>query len=168
MTPSRPSRSTGRAQAPADEATGAAPGPLNNTGYWLHQAALTWNRELARRLRPLGLTPTQFMVLSCAGWLAATQGAPTQQQVADLAGTDRMMTSRVMAALTAAGLLARTADPRSRRAKRVRPTEEGDRLVQAALASVREVEELLFGGSTTPRSMALLAELRAVCATDPA
>ncbi|QLQ17068.1 MAG: winged helix-turn-helix transcriptional regulator [Micropruina sp.] len=94
-------------------------------------------------------------------------GAPTQQEVADLAGTDRMMTSRVMAALTAAGLLARTADPRSRRAKRVRPTEEGDRLVQAALASVREVEELLFGGSTTPRSMALRAELRAVCATDP-
>ncbi|QLQ14403.1 MAG: winged helix DNA-binding protein [Micropruina sp.] len=99
-----------------------------------------------------------------AGWRPLR--APTQQEVADLAGTDRMMTSRVMAALTAAGLLARTADPRSRRAKRVRPTGGGPAGAGGAgvrprggRAAVRRVDD--------PGSMALRAELRAVCATDP-
>lgn len=44
-------------------------GPLRSPGFWLHHAALTWRAELDARLRPLGLTPTQFMLLGSAGWL---------------------------------------------------------------------------------------------------
>ena len=39
-------------------------------GFWLHHAALAWRQVFDRRLRPLNLTPTQFMLLASAGgWL---------------------------------------------------------------------------------------------------
>jgi DNA-binding MarR family transcriptional regulator len=81
-------------------------------GFWLHHAALAWRQVFDRRLRPLSLTPTQFMLLASAGWLAATAGQPpTQQEVADHAGADRMMTSRVVQTLVDRGLVLRQPDP---------------------------------------------------------
>ena len=73
-------------------------GPLMSPGFWLHHAALAWRQVFDRRLRPLNLTPTQFM--ASVGWLAATSDQPpAQQEVADHAGADRMMTSKVLQAL---------------------------------------------------------------------
>ena len=69
-------------------------------GFWLHHAALAWRQLFDRRLRPLNLTPTQFMLLASVGWLAASCGQqPTQQEVADHVGADRMMTSKVLQTL---------------------------------------------------------------------
>ena len=73
-------------------------GPLLSPGFWLHQAALAWRAELEARLRPLGLTPTQFLLLASTGWLERT-GKPTQQALAEHTGADRMMTSRVVRTL---------------------------------------------------------------------
>ena len=47
-----------------------------SAGFWLHHAALTWRAELDGRLRPLGLSPTQFIVLAAAGWLEHVAGPP--------------------------------------------------------------------------------------------
>ena len=35
-------------------------------GFWLHHAALAWRQVFDRRLRPLNLSPTQFMLLASA------------------------------------------------------------------------------------------------------
>lgn len=122
------------------------PGPQANTGYWLRQAALAWQRELGRRLRPLDLTVTQFMILSGAGWLGARNGIPpTQQQVADLAGTDKMMTSKVTATLSAAGLVDRE---RHGREVRIRQTAAGRDLTERALEQVRAIEGIFFGAES--------------------
>lgn len=133
----------------------AGPGPQASTGFWLHQAALAWQRELGRRLSPLGLTPTQFMVLSCAGWLQATTGdPPTQQQVADLAGTDRMMTSKVLTGLADQGLVERRPDPGDARSRRIHQTAAGREVTRAALGHVQSLEtELLRPGGIDPVSL---------------
>ncbi len=55
-------------------------GPLVSPGFWLHHAALAWRQVFDRRLCPLALTPTQFMLLASAGWLTATSGRPPAQQ----------------------------------------------------------------------------------------
>src|SRR5262245_47845560 len=113
-------------------------------GFWLHHAALAWRAELDTRLRPLGLTPTQFMLLGAAGWLEHVSGPPTQQQVADQAGADRMMTSRVVRALEEAGLLARRAHESDGRGVRVVLTPAGRALLRRATAIAREVDTLFF------------------------
>jgi hypothetical protein len=111
-------------------------GPLMSPGFWLHHAAPAWRQVFDRRLRPLNLTPTQFMLLASAGWLAATSGRPpTQQEVADHADADRAMTSRVLQTLVDRGLVIRQPDPADGRVKCLGPTPEDVNLPGAASAS---------------------------------
>jgi DNA-binding MarR family transcriptional regulator len=121
-------------------------GPLGSPGFWLHHAALTWRAELDARLRPLGLTPTQFMLLGSAGWLERESAVPpTQQEVAEHAGADRMMTSKILRALEDRGLLTREADPDDARVLRLRLTDGGRELTRQAIAVATELDVQFFG-----------------------
>ncbi|HJP79734.1 MAG TPA: MarR family transcriptional regulator [Pseudonocardiaceae bacterium] len=132
-------------------------GPLSSPGFWLHHAALTWRAELDARLRPLGLTPTQFMLLGSAGWLERESAVPpTQQEVAEQAGADRMMTSKILRALEDRGLLTRKADPDDARVLRLQLTEAGRELTRKAIAVAAELDAQYFGKD--PKT--LRAELR--------
>jgi DNA-binding MarR family transcriptional regulator len=124
-------------------------GPLASPGFWLHHAALAWRAELDTRLRPLGLTPTQFMLLGSAGWLGQQAVAPTQQEVAEHAGADRMMTSKVLRDLDERGLLTRQADPDDGRVLRVQLTPAGRDLTRKAIAVATELDKIFFGASPT-------------------
>ncbi|MEO5921809.1 MAG: MarR family transcriptional regulator [Pseudolysinimonas sp.] len=134
-------------------------GPLASPGYRLHIAALAWRRELGVRLRPLGLTPTQFDALATVSFLGRT-GEPTQQQIADFSGVDRMMLSKVLAGLEKRGLVARTADPADARRKRLVVTPAGRQLVDGATAIARGVDRDLFAAVESPER--LREELRAL------
>lgn len=140
----------------ADEASGAA--PVGEAGFWLHQAALAWRAALDVRLRPLGLTPTQFLLLSAAARLERTAGPATQQEVAEHAGADRMMTSKVLRALEDRGLLTRAAHERDARAVRVSLTAAGHVLATAAAGIAAEFDSAFFGAAAGR----LARELRAV------
>ena len=123
-------------------------GPLMSPGFWLHHAALAWRQLFDRRLRPLDLTPTQFMLMSSVGWLATANGKPpTQQEAADQAGADRMMASKVFQTLTERGLVRREPDPVDARAKRLRLTEQGRALVRGGIRIAVDLDEELFGTS---------------------
>jgi DNA-binding MarR family transcriptional regulator len=114
-------------------------------GFWLHHAALAWRAELDARLEPLGVTPTQFYLLGSAGWLERVSGPPTQQQVADQAGADRTMASKVLSGLRARGYVVQQSDPTDARAYRLRLTPEGRRLTSRAAAIARAVDQEFFG-----------------------
>lgn len=139
-------------------ATAGDSGPLLSPGFWLHHAALAWRAEMEARLRPLGLTHTQFMLLATAGWLEHRHGPPTQQQVADRAGTDRQMTSRVVRTLSGRGLLTRDTDGANARVLRLTPTAEGRDLTRRAVAVVQDLDRHLFG----PHPSRLRDELRGI------
>jgi DNA-binding MarR family transcriptional regulator len=114
-------------------------------GFWLHHAALAWRAELERRLKVVGLTPTQFLVLASAGWLEHAQGAPTQQQVAEHAGADRMMTSKVLKTLLDRELLDRVVDPADARAYRLTLTLKGLKLTRQSTEIARSLDTEYFG-----------------------
>jgi DNA-binding MarR family transcriptional regulator len=115
-------------------------------GFWLHHAALAWRQAFDRQLRPLGLTPTQFMLLASAGWLAATSAQPpTQQEVADHAGGDRMMTSKVLQGLVEHGLVIRQPDPADGRVKRLHLTPAGQEVVRRGIIIAVDLDEEMFG-----------------------
>ena len=127
-------------------------GPLASPGYRLHIAALAWRRELGTRLRPLGLTPTQFDAIAAVSFLGRT-GRPTQQQIADFSGLDRMMLSKVLAGLEQRGLVERAPDAVDARAKRLAITPAGRELVDAATAIARGVDADLFSGVESPERL---------------
>jgi DNA-binding MarR family transcriptional regulator len=120
-------------------------GPLMSPGFWLHHAALEWRQRLDRALRPLGLTPTQFNLLASIGWLDRTRPSPpTQQQVADHAGADRMMTSKVLRGMEERGLVTRVPDSGDARSLRLRLTAEGRTVTSKAVRLAVAVDEQLF------------------------
>jgi DNA-binding MarR family transcriptional regulator len=120
-------------------------------GFWLHHAALAWRQLFDRRLRPLNLTPTQFMLLASVGWLAASAGQqPTQQEVADHAGADRMMTSKVLQTLVDRGLVQREPDPADGRVRRLRLTPEGRELGRRGIRIAVDLDEEMFGTDGDP------------------
>lgn len=114
-------------------------------GFWLHHAALEWRATLERNLRPLGLTPTQFNLLASAGWLGRQGELPTQQQVADMSGADRMMASKVIRVLEERGLLARRADPVDARVLRIEITTAGRELVGKGVQIAVDTDAQMFG-----------------------
>lgn len=126
-----------------------------STGFWLHHAALTWRAELDTRLRPLGLSPTQFIVLAAAGWLEHLNGPPTQQEVAEQAGADRMMTSKLLRTLEDRGLLDRRVHETDARAVRVALKTAGRDLVDQATTRAREVDTMFFGADAASLRTAL-------------
>ncbi len=125
--------------------TRADSGPLLSPGFWLQPAALSWRAELDTRLRPLGLTPTQFIVLASVSWLEHLSGAPTQQAVAEQAGADRMMTSKVARTLEQRGLLVRKPHGADARALRLALTPAGRTMVNHGTRAARDVDALFFG-----------------------
>jgi len=114
----------------------------------LLQAAHAWRRELGLRLRPLALTPTQFDAIASLSWVSREHPDPTQQQIADFAGMDRMMLSKLVAVLEQRGLLARLSDPQDARLRRLRLTEAGRALVTRATVIARSVDAELFVDAT--------------------
>ncbi|SDH35073.1 DNA-binding transcriptional regulator, MarR family [Nonomuraea jiangxiensis] len=132
-------------------------------GYWLYRAALTWRSRMEASLSPLGLTYTQFMLLAATGWLEHIGGPPTQQRVADEAGVDRQMTSRVIRTLQERGLVARDAHETHGRALRLSLTEAGRTLTGQAVEIVRGLDEQVFGADPAT----LRAELRAIAELPP-
>jgi DNA-binding MarR family transcriptional regulator len=137
-------------------------GPQVSPGFWLHHAALTWRAELDGRLRELGLTHTQFMVLASAGFLEHVGGPPTQQEVADHAGADRMMTSRVVRTLVEGGAVRRAAHETDARAVRLTLTPQGRELAARAVRVAQDVDRAFFGPDASSLGGALrgLAERR--------
>ncbi|GAA1685664.1 hypothetical protein GCM10009765_38690 [Fodinicola feengrottensis] len=136
-------------------------GPMLSPGFWLHHAALTWRAALDAGLRPLGLTPTQFMLLASAGWLEHVAGPPTQQAVAEQAGADRMMTSKIVRALQERALLERRTDPTDARAVRLSLTPAGRALVRQATEVARTLDTKFFG----PHATKMRTTLRTIAET---
>jgi DNA-binding MarR family transcriptional regulator len=121
-----------------------AVGPLASPGFWLHRAAMAYNRRLDGRLRPLGLTHTQFSLLAAASWLARDAEPPSQQEAAEFAGVDKMMTSKVLATLAGKGLVERVTDGRDARLRRVRATDEGRQVLREAVRAAQQVDAEFF------------------------
>ena len=116
----------------------------DSPGFLLWHATLRWQRAMREALDEHGLTHVQFVLLASAWWLGEQGSPPTQRALADHAGTDPMMTSQVVRALEAAGMVARVRDEHDRRAWRVHATTAGVARLRPALADVEAADQAFF------------------------
>lgn len=128
-------------------------GPHASTGYWLKLSAQRYQRELDHALGQLELTTPQFSVLAGANWLARQRPGPTQQHIADFAGADRMMTSKILKALEARKLIRRSTSAGDARLRIIELTDSGRALVVRAIALARDVDRKLFGSDIELRTL---------------
>jgi DNA-binding MarR family transcriptional regulator len=124
----------------------------DSTGLLLWQVTNRWQAAQRAALKPFGITHVQFVLLASLLWLRA-DGAVTQKQLAAHAATDPMMTSQVLRALEARGLVSREPHPSDGRAQAIAVTEEGTALVNRAIGAVEACDSAFFAalGPATPR-----------------
>ena len=133
-------------------------GPGSSPGFLLWHVTLRWQRDVSAALHPLDLTHVQFVLLATLWWLAhgdrsaagPVRPAPSQRELADLAGTDPMMTSQVLRTLESRLLLERRADPDDGRIRRVHPTPAGAALARRAIEVVEAVDAQFFAPVDDP------------------
>lgn len=119
-----------------------------NFGFILHDVARLLRTTYDRRVRDLGLTRSQWWVLT---HLFRKDGI-TQSELAEVLELEKPSLGRLLDRLEAKGWVRRAADPRDRRAKRVYFTDEAEtpmRVMREIAAGVRE--DALSGLSTADR-----------------
>ena len=126
-------------------------GPEDSPGFLLWRATLAWQRAMRAALSPHGLTHVQFVLLASAWWLGQHE-APTQQRLAEHAGTDPMMTSQVIRKLEERGFVVRQQDPADARARRIVLTPAGRSLLTKALRDVERADAEFFAGLGNERA----------------
>jgi DNA-binding MarR family transcriptional regulator len=140
-------------------------GPEDSLGFLLWQVSHRWQRKIGAALAPLGLTHLQFVLMAGTGWLAKGGGAPTQAELAAFSKVEPMQVSQVVRLLEKKKLLARAPHPADSRAKALRLTAAGEKLVMRAVPIVEAVDAAFFAASARP---ALLRQLRALAANGDA
>jgi DNA-binding MarR family transcriptional regulator len=118
--------------------------PEENSGYLLWQVTMQWQLSMNRALGKMGLTLTQFSLMAGLYWLSEKKQTVTQQQLADYANTDKMMTSKVLAVLEKKQIIERIKDPGDSRAKQLKITDKGTQALREAYHLVEQVDGLFF------------------------
>jgi DNA-binding MarR family transcriptional regulator len=97
-------------------------------------------------LKPHDLTHVQYVLLASLVWMQAhnTDLIITQEEIAEFAATDRMMTSQVLRALEAKELIRRDHHPSDGRARALRVTPAGIVAAQRATNDVETADRTFF------------------------
>ena len=118
--------------------------PKDSPGYLLGQLTMLWQRKLKKVLDPLNLTQTQFVLLAALGWLSKKNEHVTQVDIANQGNADRMMVSKVLRTLEEKKFISRHEHPTDTRAKVIKLTTEGAKILQKSLTAVENVDIAFF------------------------
>ncbi|WPQ62046.1 MarR family transcriptional regulator [Chitinophaga sancti] len=118
--------------------------PGESPGYLLGQVTLLWQRKHKKVLDPLNLTQTQFVLLTALGWLSRENDTVTQVDIANQGNADRMMVSKVLRTLEVKKFISRQEHPTDTRAKVIKLTNEGAKVLQKALTAIENADIEFF------------------------
>ncbi len=135
-----------------------------HSGFLLWRATNAWQRAQRAALEPFELTHVQYVLLATLAGEDARKGL-SQAEVSQRSGVDPMTTSQVLRNLEGRDLLARTAHPEDKRARRVAVTSAGRALVRKAAARAEKADNDFFATAGKSKA-ALVAGLEALCQLD--
>ncbi len=118
--------------------------PNESPGYLLGQVTILWQRKLKKVLDPLNLTQTQFVLLAALGWLSRKNDNVTQVDIANQGNMDRMMVSKVLRTLQEKNFISRQEHHTDTRAKVIKLTDDGAKVLQQALTTVENADINFF------------------------
>lgn len=114
--------------------------PEDSPGYLLGQLTMLWQRKQKRVLDPLDLTQTQFALMCALAWLSRENDNVTQIDIANQGNADRMMVSKVLRTLEDKKFITRHEHPTDTRAKTIRLTSAGEKVLQGAIIAIENAD----------------------------
>jgi DNA-binding MarR family transcriptional regulator len=132
--------------------------PEESLGYLLWQVSMRWQLSMNRGLDKLGLTQTQYVVMAALHWLSLEQETVTQNDIANHARIDKMMTSKILRTLEVQNFIERQEHKIDTRSKTVLLTKSGISLLKKANNIVESVDNQYFSkvGHNKPTLQILL------------
>lgn len=115
-----------------------------NLGFLLWHTNMLWQREQNRALDGIGLTQTQFAILSALKSLLEKSDNVMQKAIAERSNTDTMMVSKVLRTLEKKRLIERKEHETDTRAKCVLFTTVGVKTFQKAFEIATESNAVFF------------------------
>jgi DNA-binding MarR family transcriptional regulator len=120
--------------------------PEESPGYLLGQMTLLWQLKQKKVIYPLNLTQTQFVILAALGWLSMENDQVTQVDIANQGNADRMMVSKVLRTLEEKQFISRQEHQTDTRAKVIKLTDEGAKVLQKSLTAIEHADIEFFSG----------------------
>lgn len=117
---------------------------LASTGFLLWQAGNAWQRKIKSVLDPVGITHVQFLLLDALDHLGGLKHPVSQVTLSRVAGTDVMMTSKVIRLLEKKKLITRKVSKTDARIYLLEMTREGSRVIAKAKSLVEKAELKMF------------------------
>lgn len=114
--------------------------PNDSPGYLLGQVTTLWQRKHKKVLDPMNLTQTQFELLAALAWLSRQNDNVTQVNIANQSNSDRMMVSKVLRTLEEKKFISRKGHETDTRAKIIKLTDEGAKVLQKALTAIENAD----------------------------
>ncbi len=144
----------------------ATPSKLRALGEDLHWCAV----RLARGLGSIEERVVRKHQLSLRGYVVLTaiaeQPMASQLEIARMGAFDKSVLVGLLDELEKSGLVVRTPDPSDRRAKLLRLTDKGEKVLAAATVAVIDIENALLASIPANSRDAFLAALRQVANSD--
>jgi DNA-binding MarR family transcriptional regulator len=117
---------------------------VEGAGFLLWKAGNAWQRHVRQQLKSSGITHVQFLLLDAMNQLEANGKEPSQTLLARTAGTDVMMTSKVIRTLEQAKLVARKENRKDGRAVLLQITSAGKKKLASAAAAIKKSDDVFF------------------------
>lgn len=114
-------------------------------GLLFMRAYNKWHGEIKKQLKTLNITHPQFVILTSLGYLTQYHEEVTQVMISKISGLDVMSVSQIIGSLEKHSLISRQEHSKDSRAKAVRLTEAGARIIKKALPIVEQIDINFFG-----------------------
>jgi DNA-binding MarR family transcriptional regulator len=115
-----------------------------SSGFLLWQVTNLWQREIKKALEQYGLTHSQFVLMASIHWLTIHEKDVTQIVLSAHTKIDPMTTSTVLRTLQKKELIQRQEHLTDTRAKTVRLTDEGIKMIKEAVVTVEKFDKDFF------------------------
>ena len=119
--------------------------PQQSIGFQFWKLHARWQREITAALAPYGITHTQFVILAALRWFQEQSVNPSQVQIANLTGIEKMTLSKSIRRLEMLALVNRTKSKDDTRSVSVSLTEVGQKIIPDAIRAVESVDAEVFG-----------------------
>jgi DNA-binding MarR family transcriptional regulator len=116
-----------------------------STGLIFIRVYNKWHTTIKQKLRKLGITHPQFVVLTSLNFLSQSDENITQVRIAKMADMDVMSISQIITGLEKKGFVTRSVNANDSRANQVKLLPKGQEIVKAALPVVEKTDEIFFG-----------------------
>lgn len=118
--------------------------PEDSSGFLLWQVTNLWQREIKKALEQYKLTHSQFVLMASIHWLSIQKQEVTQVVLSDHTKIDPMTTSTVLRTLHLKGYVQRQEHLTDTRAKTVKLTDDGKRIIKKAVIAVEKFDSDFF------------------------